>query len=304
MNVKEAEKVSGISGQNIRYYEKEGLITPKRNPVNSYRDYDEENIRTLKIIRMLRMLDMPIEQIRLVLEGNLSMEDALEMQKLELEQQTQKLQAAILFCENLERQKISLEELNVDECLEKMDREPSKSGYFTRWMEDYKTVAKEEHERVFTFMPDGAVTNPREFTDALLTYANENNLDMIITKEGMYPEFTIDGIEYRAERNYGRAYRVPVAVIHCEMIHPELYEAEMHPKRRRIMKILHHGLPAAVFIFIMFLMMGGAGGLSFMEYFTSKEGMILLALIALLGIAEFIHWYLLYRNLDGKTGKK
>lgn len=304
MNVKEAEKVSGISGQNIRYYEKEGLITPKRNPVNSYRDYDEENIRTLKIIRMLRMLDMPIEQIRLVLEGNLSMEDALEMQKLELEQQTQKLQAAILFCENLERQKISLEELNVDECLEKMDREPSKSGYFTRWMEDYKTVAKEEHERVFTFMPDGAVTNPREFTDALLAYANENNLDMIITKEGMYPEFTIDGIEYRAERNYGRAYRVPVAVIHCEMIHPELYEAEMHPKRRRIMKILHHGLPAAVFIFIMFLMMGGAGGLSFMEYFTTKEGMILLALMVLLGIAEFIHWYLLYRNLDGKTGKK
>ena len=67
MNVKEAEKVSGISGQNIRYYEKEGLITPKRNPVNSYRDYDEENIRSLKIIRMLRMLDMPIEQIRLIL---------------------------------------------------------------------------------------------------------------------------------------------------------------------------------------------------------------------------------------------
>lgn len=304
MNVKEAEKVSGISGQNIRYYEKEGLITPKRNPVNSYRDYDEENIRTLKIIRMLRMLGMPIEQIRLILEGNLSMEDALGMQKAELEQQTQKLQAAILFCENLERQKISLEELNVDECLERMEREPSKSGYFTSWMEDYKTVAKEEHERVFTFIPDGAVTNPREFTDALLAYAEENNLDMIITKEGMYPEFTIDGVEYRAERNYGRSYRVPVAVIRCEMIHPELYEAEMPAKRRRIMKILHHSLPAAAFIFIMFLMMGGAGGLSFMEYFTTKEGMILLALMVLLGIAQFIHWYLLYRNLDGKTGKK
>ena len=117
-------------------------------------------------------------------------------------------------------------------------------------------------------------------------------------------KITIDGVEYRAERNYGRLYRVPVAVIRCEMIHPELYEAEMPAKRRRIMKILHHSLPAAAFIFIMFLMMGGAGGLSFMEYFTTKEGIILLALMVLLGIAQFIHWYLLYRNLDGKTGKK
>ena len=41
-----------------------------------------------------------------------------------------------------------------------------------------------------------------------------------------------------------------------------------------------------------------------MEYFTTKEGIILLALMVLLGIAQFIHWYLLYRNLDGKTGKK
>ena len=299
MNIKEAETLSGISGQNIRYYEKQGLISPKRNRINSYREYGEEDIRILKTIRMLRMLDMPIEQIRLILKGDLSMGDALDMQKVRLEVQAKKLQSAISFCEQMGKEKRTLKELDIDSCLEQMEKNTARDGYFTRWVEDYKKIAREEAQRVFTFIPDDAVTNPREFTNALLAYAKEKNLNLVITKEGMYPEFEIDGVEYRAERNYGRAYRVPVAVIHCEMIHPELYETEMEPKRRRWVKILYHSLPALGFIFLIFLMMGGTGGLSLSEFFTTKEGMILLILIVILGISEFVHFYLLYRNMDG-----
>lgn len=299
MNIKEAENLSGISGQNIRYYEKQGLISPKRNRINSYREYGEEDIRILKTIRMLRMLDMPIEQIRLILKGDLSMGDALDMQKVRLEVQAKKLQSAISFCEQMGKEKRTLKELDIDRCLEKMEKSTARDGYFTRWVEDYKKIAREEAQRVFTFIPDDAVTNPREFTNALLAYAKEKNLNLVITKEGMYPEFEIDGVEYRAERNYGRAYRVPVAVIHCEMIHPELYETEMEPKRRRWVKILYHSLPALGFIFLIFLMMGGTGGLSLSEFFTTKEGVILLILIVILGISEFMHFYLLYRNMDG-----
>ena len=299
MNIKEAENLSGISGQNIRYYEKQGLISPKRNRINSYREYGEEDIRILKTIRMLRMLDMPIEQIRLILKGDLSMGDALDMQKVRLEVQAKKLQSAISFCEQMGKEKRTLKELDIDRCLEQMEKNTARDGYFTRWVEDYKKLAREEAQRVFTFIPDDAVTNPREFTNALLAYAKEKNLNLVITKEGMYPEFEIDGVEYRAERNYGRAYRVPVAVIHCEMIHPELYETEMEPKRRRWVKILYHSLPALGFIFLIFLMMGGTGGLSLSEFFTTKEGVILLILIVILGISEFMHFYLLYRNMDG-----
>lgn len=248
---------------------------------------------------MLRMLDMPIEQIRLILKGDLSMGDALDMQKVRLEVQAKKLQSAISFCEQMGKEKATLEGLDIDRCLEKMEKNTARDGYFTRWVEDYKKLAREEAQRVFTFIPDDAVTNPREFTNALLAYAKEKNLNLVITKEGMYPEFEIDGVEYRAERNYGRAYRVPVAVIHCEMIHPELYETEMEPKRRRWVKILYHSLPALGFIFLIFLMMGGTGGLSLSEFFTTKEGVILLILIVILGISEFVHFYLLYRNMDG-----
>ena len=62
LNIKEVEKLTNITKQNIRYYERQGLIFPKRNPENDYREYSEQDIRQLKIIKILRKLDMPIEE--------------------------------------------------------------------------------------------------------------------------------------------------------------------------------------------------------------------------------------------------
>ena len=33
MNIKEVEEQSGLNRANIRYYEKEGLVTPERKPI-------------------------------------------------------------------------------------------------------------------------------------------------------------------------------------------------------------------------------------------------------------------------------
>ena len=41
LNIKEVEKLTNITKQNIRYYERQGLIFPKRNPENDYREYSE-----------------------------------------------------------------------------------------------------------------------------------------------------------------------------------------------------------------------------------------------------------------------
>ena len=41
---------------------------PKRNSENGYRVYDENEIWRIKVIKMLRMLDMPLEEIKKVLE--------------------------------------------------------------------------------------------------------------------------------------------------------------------------------------------------------------------------------------------
>ena len=77
MNIKQAEQLSGVSRRNIRYYEQEGLITPSRNQENDYREYSQEDIEVLKRIRILRMVDMPLEQIASLLEGALPLNQAI-----------------------------------------------------------------------------------------------------------------------------------------------------------------------------------------------------------------------------------
>ena len=43
--IKEAEKLTGITSQNIRYYERQKLLSPQRNNENAYREYSEEDIK-------------------------------------------------------------------------------------------------------------------------------------------------------------------------------------------------------------------------------------------------------------------
>lgn len=44
MNIKTAEALSGVSRQNIRFYEREGLLTPDRNPENDYREWSGKSL--------------------------------------------------------------------------------------------------------------------------------------------------------------------------------------------------------------------------------------------------------------------
>ena len=79
-SIKEAEQITGITTQNIRYYEKQKLLTPKRNHGNSYREYSDEDINRLKMIRLFRSLDMPIGDIRRMFDGDVSLEDTIRLQ--------------------------------------------------------------------------------------------------------------------------------------------------------------------------------------------------------------------------------
>ena len=82
MNIKQASEQSGVSAPNIRFYEKEGLLTPARRQGNDYRDYTAGDVRTLKLIRMLRMLDMPLPTIKAVLRGEQPLQQALQASRL------------------------------------------------------------------------------------------------------------------------------------------------------------------------------------------------------------------------------
>lgn len=216
-NIKEAEELTGISRQNIRYYEKMGLLNPKRDAGNGYRKYDEEDIGRLKAILLFRKLDMPLEEIHKLLDHEIDLQQALDTQKAYLQKEQQKLEAALAFCDTIQEQ--DLAELDINRCLQEIEKQEKSGNTFADILHDYKAVAEMEKKRAFTFWPDDFCTTPRQMTDELCRYANENNLDLVITKEGMMPEFTLDGIEYRAVRIHARGGMA----IHAEMIHPEDY---------------------------------------------------------------------------------
>lgn len=297
MNIKQAEALSGVSKQNIRFYEREGLISPDRNPENDYREYREEHIQRLKLIRVLRMLDMPLDSIREVLQQRVGVSQAAVDQQVRLEEQRKQLSAAIRFCEEL-REVQTLNELNVDELLSRMERPENQKSLSEQWLEDYRKVVLSEHEKTFTFIPEGAVTTAREFTAALFAYANANDLDLTITREGMYPEFTINGIEYTAERFYTAVQGIPVATIRCRVKYPEDFEPDVPEYRKKYMKLLNLSwllIPYGLVNLVLILHQ------DWRELLSSWEGWLLLLSFAALAFTSLYRTWLYHFNENGKT---
>lgn len=101
MTIREVEEALNVTRANVRFYEKEGLIAPKRNPLNDYRDYSREDVEALRRILYLRSLDVPIEKIRRLMQGEEKLCEVLKERKQELEKQSRQTQEAILLCEKL-----------------------------------------------------------------------------------------------------------------------------------------------------------------------------------------------------------
>ena len=91
MKIKDVEKRTGITSYNIRFYEKENLLIPKRNPVNGYREYTEEDILLLNRIKMLRMLDIPVSDIRKILYEKEALTSVLNTHLLKIKEEENKI---------------------------------------------------------------------------------------------------------------------------------------------------------------------------------------------------------------------
>lgn len=67
MRIGELSERSGVGIETIRFYEKEGLLTPARRTENNYRAYTEAHLRELMFIHHCRTLDMPLSDVRALL---------------------------------------------------------------------------------------------------------------------------------------------------------------------------------------------------------------------------------------------
>ena len=64
MQIKEVERLTGMTRANIRFYEKQGLLNRTTRNEYNYRDYTEEDVRQLQRIKLLRMLEVSMDDIK------------------------------------------------------------------------------------------------------------------------------------------------------------------------------------------------------------------------------------------------
>ena len=107
MLIKEVEQILQMSSYTIRYYERMGLIHPKRNE-NEYRNYSNEDIEQLKRIRFLRELEIPVEDISAILNDTSSFQKVLETHTKSLSVKIKSLQYVQQTCEELKEKDIPL----------------------------------------------------------------------------------------------------------------------------------------------------------------------------------------------------
>ena len=112
MKINEVEALVGITKKNIRFYEEQGLLSPRRNSENGYRDYGQEEVDTLRQIKLLRKLGVPLEEIRQMQTGSRTLGDGMRRHLVTLERERKNLDQAVQFCQALKDREVRLDSLD------------------------------------------------------------------------------------------------------------------------------------------------------------------------------------------------
>lgn len=122
MKIYQVEELVGISKKNIRFYEDKGLLSPERNPENGYRDYNLDDVHQLEKIKLLRMLSVPIEEIRLIQAKKLSFFESMNRQIARLEQEQRNAEKMKELCFKLKNETEDLSTLDAADYLSKFKK--------------------------------------------------------------------------------------------------------------------------------------------------------------------------------------
>lgn len=141
MDIKEVEKRLSVSRANIRFYEKEGLISPVRKE-NNYRNYSEEDIAKLKKILVLRKLGISVREIADMQNGSLSLNDAVENNIKRLEEMIDELQGSLEISKKLEQDNATFDTLDEEKYWNIIDSAENRGQKLVDICKDYLQFEK------------------------------------------------------------------------------------------------------------------------------------------------------------------
>ena len=124
MTIKEVEELSNMTRANIRFYEKEGLITPQRDS-NGYRNYTEQDVDILKRIRLLRTVHLGLEEIRSLSEKESELTDVLLIHLRTLKKEQKDLEQSKAICEQMCKDRAAYESFDAEHYFNFLNKAPS-----------------------------------------------------------------------------------------------------------------------------------------------------------------------------------
>ena len=151
MNIREAAKQAGTSMRTLRYYEEIGLLQPKRDEENNYREYDEKAVHRIRLIRAYRELQFSLEQIRTLLNADRMERDALlESQIAALENKRQIIDNRIDLARSLRmigpERLTEIDFTTIDEQMEQSRKSLENNKEWQKLSERMKEKSKEESD--------------------------------------------------------------------------------------------------------------------------------------------------------------
>lgn len=140
MRINEVEKLTSIKEANLKFYEREGLINPNRNE-NGYRDYSDDDIRRINQIKTLRMLEIPITEIKRLFDGEVDLDSVLEMRLKEMNREAMDLDNRRESCRRIINEGIVLSDITPEVL----------SGSRDEWSRTLAQIIEEDVDKRFIF---------------------------------------------------------------------------------------------------------------------------------------------------------
>lgn len=213
MKIKEVEERTGINATTIRYYETEGLVIPKRNEVNSYREYSEEDIQKLLKIKFYRNLQMPVRVIQELFMQKMTLQDAIKETLNDLKGQKESIELSIELLELLDKQ----ESTSVDAFTAHVFDFYKKHSFIE--MVDKVSDALSRHFPFLRmgFFPEEPINTKEDLILELIQYAKREDKKLEILESNMMPEILLNNIAMQViltPSPVGLGYRIVKFKVH------------------------------------------------------------------------------------------
>lgn len=135
MKINDVEKLTEMTKKTIRFYEEQDLIHPARQE-NGYREYTQEDVEALLRIKFLRNLSVPIDDIRKVKQGKMTLSECMENNNSKIKEQRKTLDVIAEIGEEISSGNMSWENIDLNSFDARM-KEVQKGGVRLGRMEEY-----------------------------------------------------------------------------------------------------------------------------------------------------------------------